>query len=87
MSEPRVKGYITFGQLHTHSVHGRTFDKDCVAEFEGRDHIEIREKAFKYFGDQWHNCYDEPSIKAADNRIMKYFPRGIIPVEADAASA
>jgi hypothetical protein len=68
-----MKVYITFGQIHVHSVNGKTFDKNCVAVIECSSYSDGREKAFGYFLDKWHNCYeDEPE--------MFWFPRGLIEV-------
>lgn len=73
-----MKAYITFGQLHTHRVNGKTFDCDCVAVIEGNNEDECREKAFHYFNDKWHQCISENNFKP---EIMEYFPRGLIEVE------
>jgi hypothetical protein len=67
------KFYLTFGQVHVHSVKGRTFDKDCVGEIYAKDMNDARELAFQVFGDQWHRCLDEKPN-------MEYFPRGVISV-------
>ena len=68
-----MKIYITFGQVHAHSVNGRTFDKDCVAVIKCSDHNYGRALAFKYFGDRFCTSYDTlPN--------MSYYPRGLIAV-------
>ena len=65
------KYYVTFGQVHVHSVAGKTFDKDCVAIIRGEDKEKAREKAFEIFGDKFCFLYS----KAPD---MTYFPRGFL---------
>jgi hypothetical protein len=63
--------YISFGQIHVHSVNGKTFDKDCICAIEAKDEEEAREKAFECFGNKW--CFIYKEIPD-----MKWFPRGII---------
>lgn len=71
-----MKVYITFGQIHVHSVNGKTLDKDCVAAIECDTYEEGRQKAMNEFNAKFHNCYgEEPS-----ENTMQYFPRGIIEV-------
>lgn len=71
------KTFITFGQIHTHSVGGRTFDKDCVASIESSSEEEGRKKAFEYFGNKWHMSYFKEEL---DKDILDFYPRGIISV-------
>lgn len=77
--ERRVKAYISFGQAHTHRVLGKTFDCDCLAIVQGVDRDDCRARAFKIFGDQWHNCYSQEEYDAQRYAFDKYFPRGPIP--------
>ena len=74
-----AKTYITFGQVHVHSVNRRTFDKDCVAVIECENEAHGRELAFEYFGPTWHQSYFEPSHQKLTD-ILHYFPRGLIEV-------
>ena len=69
--------YITFGQIHVHSVNGKTFDRDCVAEIKCKSYEEGRKKAFEFFGDKWHNCYAADEF---NHDILSYYPRGVIDV-------
>ena len=71
------KYYITFGQIHVHSVNGKTFDKDCVAEIEGESRGDAHTKAMEIFDGKFHQCVTE---KECDAEFMSYFPRGIIKV-------
>jgi hypothetical protein len=75
-----MKVYITFGQVHVHSVNGKTFDKDSVAVIECDNYSEGRAKAFEYFKGIFHNCYDEKEVEKME-RFIEYFPRGYINVE------
>ena len=68
------KFYITFGQVHVHSVNGKTFDKDCLAEIESDSQAEAHQKAMDIFNKKFHNCYDENML----DEIIEYFPRGVI---------
>jgi len=64
------KFYITFGQIHVHSIEGKTFDKDCVAEIEAKTKNEAHDKAMEIFKEQFCFVNDEPHLE--------YYPRGII---------
>ena len=67
------KYYISFGQIHTHSVSGKTFDKDCLGELEAENREEAHEKAMEIFKGVFHNVYEELPD-------MIYFPRGVIKI-------
>ena len=69
-----MKVYITFGQVHTHRVNGKTFDCDSVAVIEAESYAAGRARAFELFEDKWHQC-----LESAPK--MEYFPRGLINVE------
>jgi len=66
-----MKTYITFGQTHTHSINGTTFDKDCVAVIEAISHEHGRGLAMHYFDAKFHRSLTEIPD-------MSYFPRGLI---------
>jgi len=68
------KHYFTFGQVHVHSVNGKTFDKDCVVEITAEDGNKARKKMFDTFGAKWAFQYD-------NKPDMKYFPRGIMTID------
>ena len=72
-----MKIYITFGQVHAHSVNGKTFDKDCIAVIEAEGENEGRAAAFEYFGDKWFTSYTEDTFPPESKN---YFPRGFIDV-------
>lgn len=68
-----MKFYITFGQIHVHSINGKTLDKNCVAEIEADNKSEAREKANNYFNKIYHNLTEEIPD-------MSFYPRGIIKI-------
>lgn len=72
-----AKTYVTFGQTHTHSVNGKTLDKDCVAVLTTASYDEGRAKAFELFGAKF--CFEYPACNFNFDD-MKYFPRGLIEV-------
>ena len=74
------KTYITFGQVHTHRVNNKTFDKDCVAVIHCIDAQAGRNLAFEYFGDKFFTTYYD---KQFDKRGMMYYPRGYIEVNPE----
>ncbi len=61
------KSYFTFGQNHTHSVNGMTWDKDIIVEIEAED---PRKVMFDTFGHFWGHEYDNPPD-------LRHFPRGV----------
>ncbi len=76
-----MKTYITFGQIHVHSINGLTLDKDCVAAITHSKPDEGREKAMEWFDGMFHYSYTEEQFKErVEEGIMGYFPRGIIEV-------
>jgi len=72
-----MKTYVTFGQIHVHSVNGKTFDKDCVAVISAGTSDKGRDKAFEYFGPKFFTTYSEKYWKE-DN--LRWYPRGYINV-------
>ena len=71
------KTYVTFGQIHVHSVNGRTFDKDCIAVINCTDADDGRRKAFEIFKSKFCFEYHEDEWNLED---MIYYPRGLITV-------
>ena len=70
-----MKTYVTFGQVHVHSVNGKTFDKDSVAVIEAPTAEEGRKKAVQSFGLQFCTTYNPGPPN------MFRYPRGLIDVE------
>ena len=66
-----MKCYITFGQIDTHSISGKTLDHDCVAELTADSLKSGHEQAMEIFNKKFHNCTESPPD-------MEYYPRGII---------
>lgn len=71
-----MKWFITFGQVHVHSVNGQTFDKDCVAVINGDTVEECDNMAFELFDGKFHGH----SARMPD---MSYYPRGLIEVNPE----
>ena len=70
------KFYITFGQIHAHSIAGKTYDRNCLAELEAETPEEAHKTAMRIFNGKFHNCH--PESKLAE--VLPYFPRGVIKV-------
>lgn len=70
------KFYITFGQVHVHSVNGKTFDKNCLAELESETKWEAHKTAMDIFNKMFHQVLSEGELKDA----LPYYPRGVIKV-------
>lgn len=73
-----MKTYVTFGQVHVHSVDGKTFDKDSIAvvHYTGTPD-KGREEVFRIFGPTFGTTYTEEQWESIGD-MMKYFPRGFI---------
>ena len=69
-----MKCYFTFGQVHTHSINGKTLDKDCVAEMSTDTLMDGHMTGMKIFDAKFHHC-----SKEVPN--MDYYPRGIINID------
>ena len=69
-----MKIYITFGQTHVHSINGKTFDKNCVAEITCENYEQGREIAMNATGGVFATSYTEKQIQDS----LHFFPRGII---------
>lgn len=70
------KYYITFGQIHAHSITGKTFDRNCLAEIEADTHEQAHNTAMRVFNGQFHHCHTEKELP----EVIKYYPRGIIKI-------
>jgi hypothetical protein len=68
-------GYFTFGQGHTHSYNGVTFDKDVVLKITAED---PRAKMVELFGQKWGFEYTESNPPK-----MAFFPRGIFNINTN----
>ena len=73
-----MRQYVTFGQVHVHSVNGKTFDKDCVAVFEADDAASGRDRAFEIFGPKF--CFHYAGDEFQESEMLSYFPRGLVEV-------
>lgn len=67
--------YVTFGQTHTHSINGRTLDKDTVAVFKAPSWETGRAIALDYFGTKFSTDYHGDAW-TEDN--LKWFPKGYV---------
>lgn len=72
-----MKVYITFGQIHTHSINGKTVDKDCVAAIECETFDQGRKMAMEWFDGKFHESL---TVERITEDLMSYYPRGIIEV-------
>ena len=71
------KYYITFGQVHVHSVNGKTFDKDCLAEITAKTNAKAHARAMDVFKGLFHQCMSENQLENA----LPYYPRGVIKLQ------
>jgi len=70
--------YITFGWGHTHSIGGKTLDKDSVAIIDAFNYENARNRAFELFGPKFGLVYREDEWN--DKNLAQYFPRGLIKI-------
>lgn len=66
--------YISFGQIHVHSIGGKTFDKDCLALIKAKNRGEAHHIAMEAFEAKFHNVY-------TDLKDLHYFKRGVITLD------
>jgi len=71
--------YVTFGQVHKHTIGDAIFDKDCVATISCKNASEGRQLTADAFGDKFFTTYHESEF---DMDSMKYYPRGFLEVPA-----
>lgn len=69
MGKFMTTSYFTFGQSHTHSVNGVTFDKDIVVKITAED---PRKVMVETFGVKWGHEYSEHQPPD-----MQWYPRGV----------
>lgn len=72
-----MKTYITFGQVHTHSINGITLDKDSIAAIEHDKEESGHKIAMVIFDTKFHQAVKEESLT---EDFLSYFPRGVIEI-------
>lgn len=77
-----MKTYITFGQIHTHGINGKTFDHNCIGVIEHPESESGHEIAMDIFDAKFHNAYPEDEWNSMKDPL-KYYPRGLIGVNCD----
>ena len=70
--------YVTFGQIHTHRINGKTLDCDTVAVFESNNAEDGRKKAFELFGDKFFTDYHGDQWNESH---LEYFPKGLVYID------
>jgi len=73
--------FVTFGQIHTHYVNGKTFDKDTVAVIKVPKGSNAREIVESYFGLVF--AFDYPQ-EYWNRQKADYFPKGYAGVNFNA---
>lgn len=71
-----AKLYITFGQVHVHSVNGHTLDKNCVAVINGPNLEWCDKMAFEWMDGKFHQ-------HTGTLPDMTYYPRGLIEINPE----
>ena len=66
--------YISFGQAHTHSINGQTFDKDSLMLVDADDEINARLYVNAITGGRWSSIYYPDELP----KLLHYFPRGVL---------
>ena len=72
-----AKCYITFGQIHTHLIGDKEFDKDTVAVFKANDYWSGRDRAFELFGRKFASFYYNSQWNESN---IEYYPKGYIEI-------
>lgn len=76
-----TKHYVTFGQVHRHTIGNKIFDKDCVARFDAPDATVGRQTAFDLFGGVFCFEYHGHEWERQEERNLSYFPRGYVDID------
>jgi hypothetical protein len=66
--------YISFGQVHAHSINGRTYDKDSLMLVQADNEINARLYVNAITGGKWSSLYWEEELVD----FIGYFPRGVL---------
>lgn len=69
-----MRFYISFGQVHAHSINGQTFDKDSLMAVEAPSELDARLGIFQLTKGKWCGLYPEEQLET----VLHYFPRGVI---------
>lgn len=78
--------FFTFGQVHAHSINGKTFDKDCVAVVQEDNEEGARRYVREATNNQYHESFDIKRFTKKED-MMRYYPRGLIPMNFRASIA
>jgi len=71
-----MKHYFTLGQIHTHSINGKTIDRDTVAVLYAPTHKQAREQFFAWTEGKFHNSYSEDQWD--EPTMLPYYPKGYV---------
>jgi hypothetical protein len=70
--------FVTFGQVHAHSINGKTLDKDCVAVFGRMSEADVRALLHDSYNNEYAQTFNHTNW---DVNLLKYFPRGYVYVD------
>ena len=81
-----MKFYVTFGRIHTHSINGKTVDKDCVARLDISDEDTIQktyekasDKIYALFGQKFSRLFTE--FDWDEKNDLPYYPKGYVEID------
>lgn len=70
--------FVSFGQVHTHRINGKTFDCDVLMELVEPDYNTAYERAHELTGGIFGTVYTEE--QAQKPGFMELFPNGSMPL-------
>lgn len=70
--------FVTFGQVHAHSINGKTVDKDCVAVFGTMSEEDVRQLLHDCYRNEYATTYTQETWEEG---MLAYFPRGYVFVD------
>lgn len=72
-----VKFYITFGQIHKHTINGVSFDKDTVGVFycNTEDWDKASDACKNLFNNQYCHVH-----KTMNEEVLQYYPKGLVDI-------
>lgn len=63
--------YISFGQIHAHTIAGQKYNKDTIAVIKAKDYDDAHDKAMEMFNGKF--CFVYEALPD-----MSYFPDGLV---------
>lgn len=71
--------YVSFGQVHKHTIDGKRLDKDTIAKITHSSHENGADIAYRLFKNKYSQ---EFSQEAWSDDMLRHFPKGLVDISA-----